>query len=79
MHPGIVLTPMLYRIADDLAKRNLTSRETELEQFRAAIPQGEFQDLGDVAAAVAFLASDDAKHITGLAMVIDGGCTLELI
>ena len=78
IHPGIVLTPMLYRIADNLAKRNSSSREAELERFRAAIPQGEFQDMEDVAAAVAFLVSDDAKHITGLAMVIDGGSTVGL-
>ena len=31
----------------------------------------------DVAASVAFLASDDARHITGATLLIDGGQTLQ--
>jgi NAD(P)-dependent dehydrogenase (short-subunit alcohol dehydrogenase family) len=31
----------------------------------------------DVAATVAFLASDDARHITGSSLLIDGGQTLQ--
>lgn len=78
VHPGVVLTPMLLRIADELAKKHQSSRAAELERFKAAIPQGEFQEADDVAAAVAFLASAEAGHVTGTALVIDGGITLAL-
>lgn len=76
VHPGIVLTPMMERIAGALARKNGSSAETELENFRRRLPQGEFQTPDDVAAATAFLASDEARHITGLALVVDGGATL---
>jgi 3(or 17)beta-hydroxysteroid dehydrogenase len=76
VHPGIVLTPMLYRIIENLAKKRDVPTEQVLEEFRSEIPQSEFQEPADVANAVLFLASDEAKHITGLAMVVDGGCML---
>lgn len=76
VHPGIVLTPMLQRICADMAKRRGISAEQVLGEFKSAIPQGEFQQPEDVANAVIFLASDAARHITGLAMVVDGGATI---
>lgn len=76
VHPGIILTPMLQRIIEDTAKRRSVPAEEVLREYMAAIPQGEFQEPEDIAHAVLFLVSDEAKHVTGLAMVIDGGCTL---
>jgi len=73
IHPGIILTPMLHRIIEDLAKKRGVTTEAIREQFRSAIPQGEFQEPQDVVNAVLFLASDESRHITGLAMVVDGG------
>ncbi len=46
-------------------------------QFRKRIPLRRVGQPEDVAAAVAFLASDDARHITGSALLIDGGQTLQ--
>jgi NAD(P)-dependent dehydrogenase (short-subunit alcohol dehydrogenase family) len=40
-------------------------------------PLGRLGDPADVAAAVAFLASDDASWITGQTVIIDGGLTLQ--
>jgi acetoacetyl-CoA reductase/3-oxoacyl-[acyl-carrier protein] reductase len=37
------------------------------------IPMGFIAEPEDIAAAVAFLASDDARHITGQSLVVDGG------
>lgn len=64
--PGFVETSML---AGDLAD---TSRRSELE---SSAPLGRLGAPADVAAAVAFLASDDAAFITGVALPVDGGYT----
>lgn len=42
------------------------------------IPLRRFGSVGDVAAAVAFLASDDASYITGQVIYVDGGITAQL-
>jgi acetoacetyl-CoA reductase/3-oxoacyl-[acyl-carrier protein] reductase len=39
----------------------------------AKIPMGVLAEPEDIAAAVAFLSSDDARHITGQSLVVDGG------
>jgi NAD(P)-dependent dehydrogenase (short-subunit alcohol dehydrogenase family) len=48
-----------------------------VRRFAARIPLRRIGQPEDVAAAVAFLASDDARHITGAAWLIDGGQTLQ--
>ncbi len=39
----------------------------------AKIPMGRVAEPEDIAAAVAFLASDDARFVTGQSLVVDGG------
>ena len=46
-------------------------------RFAERIPLGRVGQPEDVAATVAFLASDDARHITGASLLIDGGQTLQ--
>jgi len=41
-----------------------------------SIPMGHLGEAGDIAKAVAFLASDDAKYITGTVMAVDGGFSM---
>jgi NAD(P)-dependent dehydrogenase (short-subunit alcohol dehydrogenase family) len=62
--PGLVDTPMLRGsgIPSDL-----------LEQSRRAIPVGRLGTPDDVAAACAFLASDDAAFVTGQVLSPNGG------
>jgi len=65
--PSAVDTPML---------RGLTLPEGAERLFaRNASPLGRVLDAGEVATAVAYLASDDAAAVTGAAFVIDGGAT----
>jgi 2,3-dihydro-2,3-dihydroxybenzoate dehydrogenase len=47
------------------------------EHFRVGIPLGRIADPGDVADAVAFLASDRSRHITMHDLLVDGGATLK--
>ncbi len=43
------------------------------EQIRALVPAGKRGTVEDIAAAVCFLASDEAGYVTGHSMVVDGG------
>lgn len=47
------------------------------ERFAARIPLRRVAQPADVAAVAAFLASDDANHMTGAAVLVDGGQTLQ--
>jgi len=73
VHPGVILTPLWLKMADELASaRGITTGQL-IDEERAAIPMGDFTRAEDIAAAVAFLASEDARHVTGAALVVDGG------
>ncbi|MCA0451815.1 MAG: SDR family oxidoreductase, partial [Proteobacteria bacterium] len=41
-------------------------------------PTGKMGDAWDVAYASLFLASDEAKYVTGVALPVDGGITLKI-
>jgi NAD(P)-dependent dehydrogenase (short-subunit alcohol dehydrogenase family) len=67
VNPMIGETPMLHQfmgVPDTPANR---------ERFLARIPLGRFTQPADVAAAAAYLASDDAAFITGVCLDVDGG------
>ncbi len=46
------------------------------ERIRAAIPQGHFGEVDDVAHLVAFIASEKAKYMTGQVVSVDGGMAI---
>lgn len=67
--PGLMNTPMIH---DALGKRE-PDLEAVLKKRDAACPMGHMGDAWDVAYAALFLASDEAKYITGIQLPVDGG------
>lgn len=66
--PGTIETPLLRPPNDDLA-----GHTRQLEWLRARHPLGRFGQPSEVAAAILFLASDEASFITGANLAVDGG------
>lgn len=73
VHPGNVRTPLWDRRAEEEAKVRGTTAEAVIEEAKTIIPLGDFTQSEDIAAAVCFLASEEARHITGSQMIVDGG------
>lgn len=64
--PGATNTPLLRRLMKD---------RSDPDSFARAHPIGRFAEPEEVAAAVAYLLSDDASFMVGAAMMLDGGFT----
>src|SRR5262249_26700682 len=62
--PGVTATGM---------NTDLRSRPDDAERLRRAIPLGRFAEPEEIAAVVAFVASDEASYITGSVVLVDGG------
>jgi len=63
--PGFIETPMTHAL-----------NEKQTEAIAAAIPAGVFGKPEDIAAAAVFLASDEARYITGETLHINGGMAM---
>jgi len=70
--PGLIFTPLVRRLADKYAKGDF---EGFVAHRNNQVPMGKMGDAWDIAHAVAFLASDEARYITGTEILVDGGFT----
>lgn len=68
--PGTVETPWIDRIV-----AGTPDPAAEKERMRARQPHGRFVQPEEIAAMVAYLASDEAASVIGACMVVDGGAT----
>jgi NAD(P)-dependent dehydrogenase (short-subunit alcohol dehydrogenase family) len=66
--PGLIATPMSQRAQSD---PHILARLPQLQPLSGAMGAPE-----DIAAAAAYLASDDARFVTGAVLTVDGGWTV---
>jgi NAD(P)-dependent dehydrogenase (short-subunit alcohol dehydrogenase family) len=71
VHPGFIETPMVapFTSGDEPAAKDMR------EYITRGTPMGRIGRSSEVAAAIAFLASDDASYVTGAELYVDGGWT----
>ena len=60
--PGPILTDMLAALPDD-----------QQAAYAEAVPLGRLGEVSEIAAAVTYLASEDAGYVTGAVLPVDGG------
>ncbi len=78
--PGLIWSAMWEQLAEQFKKKfpnfkGKTAREV-FDHFVEQTPIGVEQSIEDIGRAVAFLASDDAKTITGQAILVDSGAVM---
>ncbi len=73
VHPGFIWTPLV----EDLARRSPEGPVAYREHLDSLHPLGHVGSPEDVAYGILYLASEEAKFVTGSELVIDGGYTAQ--
>ena len=73
VHPGFIWTPLV----EKLAERSSEGLEVFRQKLDSLHPIGHVGEPDDVAHAIVYLASDEAKFVTGSELVVDGGYTAQ--
>ncbi len=74
--PGLMNTPMIVKPLSSAYGGNF---DRMLEARSAQCPTGKMGDAWDVAYAALYLASDEAKYVTGAQLVVDGGLSCKVV
>jgi len=77
--PGFIATERIPELAETRAKREQRASQEIMREMVAEIPLGRMGRTEELAAAVAFLASERASYITGAVLQVDGGFTRSII
>jgi NAD(P)-dependent dehydrogenase (short-subunit alcohol dehydrogenase family) len=75
--PGLMKTPMIEKSAGLTAQYGGGGVEEMWKVRDAQCRMGHIGDHWDVAYACLYLASDEAKYVTGIELVVDGGISLK--
>ncbi len=75
--PGWVRTPMLEATTRNIAEKTGATEAQALGKIEAMIPLGKVLEVEQVAAMLRYVVSDAAAHLTGQALVLDGGETVQ--
>lgn len=73
INPGPVVGRMMAAITEGFAPGD---GEVMAQSLAAGIPSGRYSTPDEVAAVAAFLACEDARHIHGASLIVDGGQTV---
>lgn len=73
VHPGFIWTPMV----ENAAKQSDIGAKEFRKVIDARHPLGHIGEPNDIAWGIVYLASDEAKFVTGAELVIDGGYTAQ--
>ncbi|MBI1734431.1 MAG: SDR family oxidoreductase [Candidatus Rokubacteria bacterium] len=73
LHPGIVWGPRMDKLCREKAKKRGWTYEQVYQEYVGEMALRRVTVAGDIANAVAFLCSDDAKNMTGQSVTVDGG------
>ncbi|MDX1462622.1 MAG: SDR family oxidoreductase [Marinirhabdus sp.] len=76
--PGFTATDRLADIIDKAADRTGKSKDEASQWMQSLVPAKRFAQPGEVANAVAFLATEAASYINGINLPVDGGRTKSL-
>lgn len=76
--PGAIVTPIFLKALAVPAGRESEALDLLRQVFAGALPAGRAGEPADIAAAAAFLASDEGNYVTGQDWVVDGGLTAGL-
>jgi len=73
VHPGVIRTQMLEKIYGQIGQLANVSKAQAEEMSLKQVPFGEVGEPDDVAYLILYLASDEAKYVTGSEFMVDGG------
>jgi 2,3-dihydroxy-2,3-dihydro-p-cumate dehydrogenase len=74
--PAMVITPQFAAQIEQMAEPQCSEFRAFIERIRGSIPMGRGGTVDEIAAATAYLASDDAGFVTGQVLSVNGGSSM---